>query len=582
MDNLLLEAAIHEIRREAVGLPLHRFVPEGPARLTLLLGAGWGVAGSAEVCRRLFVSVDPGLPILHLARGRTPSPSTPTPFQGLLARELEGSRLVAVEKERWERWGAFSFEVAGAGGARLRRLAFELLGARCNLLLLGEDGTILGHLHEAAGFRALGVGARYVPPASGDRTPPDTLAEPEWCALLAPGPAGLARRLGKHLRGMSPALLAEVEREAVAGQDPWDRFRGWAARAAAGDLDLRVYVPAAGGPDPTPRVLLTPFPVSPPAGWREEQFASAGEALQAFREAHEADLALTSVRASLEREIAREIARLERLEAGLARDLAREGEAEELQRQGTILLAGLNQARVAGDQAVLPDPFDAAGGEQTLTIDPRLSLQENAARLFHRARKSRRGRDTVQRRLAEAQERLPRLRAAAAEVASHSTRADLEAAEARLGRAGLLRIVRRARPKKAAPTLAAAPILPVRAYASADGMEILIGKGGRENDLLTFKIAAPHDFWMHASGHAGAHVVVRNPQKLKQLPQATLLQAARLAAFHSKARGAGQVEVIVTQRRQVKKGKNLPPGMVRVQRHTSVQVPPTHPFDEEV
>ena len=71
-------------------------------------------------------------------------------------------------------------------------------------------------------------------------------------------------------------------------------------------------------------------------------------------------------------------------------------------------------------------------------------------------------------------------------------------------------------------------------------------------------------------------------QKLKRLPQATLIQAARLAAFHSKARGAGQVEVIVTQRRQVKKGKNLPPGMVRVQRHESVQVPPTNPFDAEV
>jgi predicted ribosome quality control (RQC) complex YloA/Tae2 family protein len=381
---------------------------------------------------------------------------------------------------------------------------------------------------------------------------------------------------------MSPVLLAEIERDAAAGEDPWPRFRAWAVRAAAGDLDLRGYLLDAGGSDAGVPTLISPFPIASPAGWREERFASAGVALQAYREAHEADLALTSVRASLAREIEREIARLERLAAGLARDLAREGEAEELQRQGTILLAGLSQARVAGDQAVLPDPFDPAGGDETLTIDPRFSLQENAARLFHRARKSRRGRDTVQRRLAEAEERLPRLRAAAEEAASLPTRAALEELEARLGRAGLVRIVRRARPKKSAPSLTAAPVLPVRAHTSADGMEILIGKGGRENDLLTFKIAAPHDFWMHASGHAGAHVVVRNPQKLKRLPQTTLLQAARLAAFHSKARGAGQVEVIVTQRRQVKKGRNLPPGMVRVQRHDSVQVPPTNPFDEEV
>jgi predicted ribosome quality control (RQC) complex YloA/Tae2 family protein len=217
MDNLLLEAAIQEIRREAVGLPLHRFVPEGPDRLTLLLGDGWGDPGSAGACRRLFVSVDPALPILHLTRGRTAPPSAPTPFQGLLARELEGGRLAAVEKERWERWGALHFEVTGVDGVRLRRLAFELLGARCNLLLLGENGTILGHQREAAGFRALAVGARYVPPEPGDRIPPDAVAEAEWRVFLTSGPAGLARRAGKRLRGMSPTLLAELERAATAG-----------------------------------------------------------------------------------------------------------------------------------------------------------------------------------------------------------------------------------------------------------------------------------------------------------------------------------------------------------------------------
>src|SRR5260221_9804132 len=80
----------------------------------------------------------------------------------------------------------------------------------------------------------------------------------------------------------------------------------------------------------------------------------------------------------------------------------------------------------------------------------------------------------------------------------------------------------------------------VRRHTSRDGLVILIGKSGEENDTLTFKIAAPWDFWLHAAGRPGAHVVVRNPQRLKQLPDATLREAAGLAAFYSGGRGRGR------------------------------------------
>ncbi len=108
-----------------------------------------------------------------------------------------------------------------------------------------------------------------------------------------------------------------------------------------------------------------------------------------------------------------------------------------------------------------------------------------------------------------------------------------------------------------------------------------MGKTGKENDMLTFKVASPHDFWLHVQGYPGAHVVVRNPSRLRRLPAATAEQAARLAAFHSKARGSGRVDVMVTQRRHVKKGRNLPPGQVLVQRHETMQVPPEMPFDQD-
>src|SRR5207247_4354968 len=79
-----------------------------------------------------------------------------------------------------------------------------------------------------------------------------------------------------------------------------------------------------------------------------------------------------------------------------------------------------------------------------------------------------------------------------------------------------------------------------------EGFEVLVGKGDAENDTLTFEVADPHDFWLHVAGPAGSHVVVRNPDRVEELPRTVLEEAAALAAWHSKARaGRGTVQVPV-------------------------------------
>jgi predicted ribosome quality control (RQC) complex YloA/Tae2 family protein len=113
-----------------------------------------------------------------------------------------------------------------------------------------------------------------------------------------------------------------------------------------------------------------------------------------------------------------------------------------------------------------------------------------------------------------------------------------------------------------------------RTYDS-EGFEILVGKGARENDELTFRVAEPADLWMHASGYAGSHVVVRNPDRLDTLPRAVVEYAAQLAAYHSKAREArGKVEVHVCRASDVRKPRGFPPGKVEIRRWDVVKVYP--------
>jgi predicted ribosome quality control (RQC) complex YloA/Tae2 family protein len=110
---------------------------------------------------------------------------------------------------------------------------------------------------------------------------------------------------------------------------------------------------------------------------------------------------------------------------------------------------------------------------------------------------------------------------------------------------------------------------------SIEGFEVLVGRGDCENDELTFRVGEPRDFWLHVAGQPGSHVIVRNPEGLEELPRAVLEQAARLAAWHSKSRGArGKVEVHVCRVADVSKPRGFAPGEVRLRRYDAIRVYP--------
>lgn len=113
-----------------------------------------------------------------------------------------------------------------------------------------------------------------------------------------------------------------------------------------------------------------------------------------------------------------------------------------------------------------------------------------------------------------------------------------------------------------------------RRFVSPDGFVVLVGRTASDNDVLTFKIASPNDFWLHVAAESGSHVVVRNPDGVDSLPRETLRFAAALAARYSRARHGGKVAVHVTRRSDVRKPRGLPPGKVTIGRFKTVHASP--------
>jgi len=276
-------------------------------------------------------------------------------------------------------------------------------------------------------------------------------------------------------------------------------------------------------------------------------------------------LVLTPRRAGADRKLAAERKRLERLRAALARDQERHSATVSLRGQAQALAGELYRLRGAGGRAELLDG-------RVIELPDGVRAEDAVQRWFAAVKRAERGLARLEELRRELDRQLKDLELREAQAAAGQLPApDPRAVPARRASGGPKPM---ARPDKRMDARADGK---GRAFRSVmvEGFEVLIGKGDADNDQLTFKVAAPHDLWLHVANTPGSHVVVRNPEKIADLPRALIERAAELAAFFSKARDSGKVEVHYCRAADVSKPRGFPPGKVLLRQWKSIRVYPS-------
>ncbi|MBK9516051.1 MAG: DUF814 domain-containing protein [Anaeromyxobacter sp.] len=270
--------------------------------------------------------------------------------------------------------------------------------------------------------------------------------------------------------------------------------------------------------------------------------------------AQEEARALAEARKRLREPARAALARGRRALEKLADEAARVPAAEGDRRLGDLLKAHLHAVKRGQHEVEVTEWTEEGPRQVVVPLDPALGPKENLERLYRRFRRITESAARVQARLAEVQARDAALVALLAAVDAASVDA-------------LPRLERQARAMGAGPRPAPRPrrrddqpAPPYRAFRSAAGLPILVGRGAAENDQLTRRVARGNDLWLHARGLAGAHVVVRLGKAAPD--QETFLDAAHLAVHFSDGRGEPQVEVAATRVKHVKKARGAAPGAV--------------------
>jgi predicted ribosome quality control (RQC) complex YloA/Tae2 family protein len=494
---------------------------------------------------------------------------SPAPWVHPAAHALVGRRLERIAKEPADR--ALRFDLGNGWG-----LALELAPQRANLVVLGESRAVVAKLRDTKGARA-----RLMPgqPWSPGGFPAGRLdpfgADPETIDRALVTGAGMGESLVETLRrqlvgiGVTGAELI-VEEHVATGRPVGSVVRERLDAVLAGESEVLIEAID----DPTGAERLLPWrPVVASATRRLVARHGPAETAALYYEARDREERVRTRIAGLGAILRSELNRARQAERKVLMGLKAFEDPDRHRLMGEALLASLTRVRRSGDVVIVPDPYDEGGGELAIPAPRDRPLTRVADELFSRHRRAQRGRASADARaktLARRASRLEALLVAHERVADEAGAAVLEA---ELRAEGLpVGLVGPTRAARAAARIIAPQLTGVRIVTSQDGWTILVGRTGRENDKLTFKIAAPEDVWLHAAGVPGAHVVIRNPDRVAVAPQATLAEAARLALWFSDARAQGVGDVQWTRRKNVRRAKGGSSGMVVLKRFETIRV----------
>lgn len=570
-DALCLACMVHELS------PL----VNGRVQQVLLTGrdaVGMEIYAGGER-RYLQIVATPEASHLYLASGKLRrGEARETPLLLLLRKYVRDALLAeAMLPVAAERLLRLTFRHRQHGVSRLH---VELLGRAANLILTRENGTILGGLARVTGEvgggrRVLLPGRRYeLPPPSARLSP--LLPPAELAVALAPHLAAggpVWKTVLSQVAGVGPEQAREIQRRALL-------LDGSAAAVAAALGEL--WAPLATG-EWQPHLWLregrpsgfspwrpAPGPDAPDALPRPSLSAALEEAT-VVREASDATPTTAPrdeyavARAAVSRSLAAARNRIARALAALAGDEPPPGAAETLRHHAEWLLA-LASTLAPGATELTLTPEESGGPALHIPLDPALTPVEQAQRLFKRAARAKRAAAFVPTRRARLHNDLAYLDDLAADLSQAQNQPEIAAVSLALADAGLA-------PHKASgsPTRPGALSGP-RRYGAPDGSRIFVGRNARQNDHLTFDVAAPSDLWLHVRGAPGAHVVLLSDGRPPSEP--AVERAAQLAGHFSSLRGERAVDVIVVERRHVHRAPGGHPGQVTVRHERVLRVVP--------
>ncbi|MRX73342.1 DUF814 domain-containing protein [Bacillus lacus] len=513
---------------------------------------------------KLLISAHPSYARMHLTEKPYDNPNEPPMFCMLLRKHLEGGIIEKIEQVDMER--IIILHIRGRneiGDIIYRKLIVEIMGRHSNIILADSEKNVIldsiKHVSPAVNrHRTVMPGQAYVLPPEQDKINPFTAEEETVIRKLDYNAGKLGRQLVDQFAGVSPLFAQEaVYRAGLANRATLPgAFVSLMRAVKDGSIQPRMQI--SGGKEYFYMIELQHI------GGEQRVFSALSELLDRYYHGKAERDRVKQQANDLERFAANEkkknINKIKKLEKTL-------GDAEKADRYqlyGELLTANMYALTKGDKEAEVINYYDEENPVINITLNPLKTPSENAQNYFQRYQKAKNSVAVVQEQIHLAEKEVVYFDNILQQLESASPK-DIEEIREELMSGGYIKkkIVKGSKKNKSKT-----PVL--EKYQSTDGTDILVGKNNIQNEYLTNKAAARDHIWLHTKDIPGSHVVIRDADPSEE----TILQAAHIAAYYSKAKSSGSVPVDFTAVRNVKKPSGAKPGFVIYEGQQTVFVTP--------
>ncbi|MBY9082298.1 NFACT family protein [Paenibacillus sp. HN-1] len=590
LDGIVTRAIVSELQA-IVGQRISKIYQPGDHDLVFTLrGAGGG--------GKLILSANPTYPRVHFTDRSTPNPPEAPMFCMLMRKHCEGGVIEAVTQVGMERIIYIDIRQRDElGDLSSKKIIIELMGRHSNIILTDSmAGTIIDGIHHVtpaiSSYRIVMPGFAYTqPPEQHKRSPleitasefieicldaenntaepasPDDTESPQpepkrpskdpvgWIVETFSGVSPLiAQEIVHRAHAERNSEAADVESVVSPAESGFGRTRAQELAAAFESIMEPVrsgrFAPVI-GTNAKGKLIFSAIPLTMLEGTvkhyesistcMEDYFGDKGERDTVKQKVSDLIRFLTNERS-------KNVKKLDNLNS----DLDEAADAEEYRIKGELLFASLHTLSKGDKEARLTNYYDEEQSVVAISLDPLLSPSDNAQRYFKKYNKYKNSLTVIEEQLEKTREEISYVESLLQQL-DHASLNDIEEIREELVAGGYLRERGKKGKKKKKPTR---PTLQV--FTSSEGVEIYVGKNNLQNEYLTNRLSGPNDTWLHTKDIPGSHVVIRS----EKFSEATLNEAAQLAAYFSQAKHSSGVPVDTTLIRHVRKPSGSKPGFV--------------------
>lgn len=529
---------------------------------------------------KLLMSARANSPRVSITKFAPENPKTPPMLCMLLRKRLSGARLVQVYQPQMERMLCLDFDATDDLGDKQKlTLAVEIMGKYSNVIFMDESKTIIDALKRVdmsmSSQRLVLPGLPYeMPPKQNKINMLEATAEAVVEKICdTEKDMALNKAILASVQGVSPIVTREIEYLTGKGADltvksldeqQKSRLTFFIAREKETIENCSGIATMVKDKTGKPVDFCYTDVTQYGSGAETQHYESCCQLLDDFYSQREKSDRMHVKSQDLLRLIANAEDRLTRKINSQQAELSQCADREELRIKGDLLQANLYRIEKGAPYTDVENFYDENCATIRIKLNPAKSATANAQKYYKDYRKAKTAEQILQVQIENGKQELIYINSVFESLTRAETERELAEIRQELKEQGYIK-------HKGAKEKTPASLPPLE-FTSETGFKILVGRNNKQNDKLTLKQARNNDLWFHTKNIPGSHTVIITDGKTPD--DETILQAAQLAAYHSKAKDSDNVPVDYTQIRNVSKPQGAKPGMVIYVNNKTLYVTP--------